>query len=207
MRLPRRAAASGTAVALALVLAGCGGGLSSHAGTPFTACLQQAGVDISRMASWTREREREELSDPAALACVLSDLPAGERREVLDWAFPDVPADASADEQAPVAEAVGGFLEARTPPDAEAIADAGELLAALGVAGAEPAGVRHALALRVHLDAGGPLYDAWREGLDLEDDHAARARFAEEQLELGGALADLLAETSDALLAAQEQAG
>lgn len=203
---PRRAALGAALALAALALAGCGGGLSSHAGTPFTACLREGGVDLSDMAAWTREREREELSDPRALACVLSDLPAGDRRDVLGWAFPDVPPEGPSDAQATVADAIGRFLDGHDALDARAISDAGGLLAALGMTGPEPEGVRHALALQLHRDSGGPLYDAWREGLNLEDDHAARARFVSEQLAIGGALAEFYAETSDALLAAQENA-
>lgn len=205
-RRPRRAAGAAAAVIAVLALAGCAGGLSSHAGTPFTACLRDAGVDLSGMGSWTREDERDALTDAGAMACVLSDLPEDERREMLGWAFPDVPADATADQQAPVVEAVDAFLADRDPGDPEAIADAGELLVALGMRGADPDGVRHALTLRPHVDAAGPLYDAWRASERLADDPATRARFVSEQLSAGGALAELFGETADALLDAQVMA-
>lgn len=202
----RRISRVAALVLVAFALPGCTSGLAAHAGTPFTECLGEAGVPIGETASWTREQEREQLSDPEALACILSDLPADERRKVLGWAFPEVAADARVDEQAPVADAVAGFLEGASPGDAEAIADAGELLVALGMTGAEPEGVRHALAFELHRDAGGPLYDAWREGLDLEDAFSARSRFVAEQLDLGGALAEFYTETSGALLEAQHAA-
>jgi hypothetical protein len=201
---PRLSAAA--LLVLALALTGCAVGVASHAGTPFTACLREAGVDLSEMGSWSRSDEQQALSDAGAMGCVLSDLPAGERREVLGWAFPDVPEGASAEQQAPVVEAVGAFLAQHDAAEPGTIADAGRLLVALGVRGPEPAGIRHALALGPHREAAGPLYDAWRDDAGLDDDPVARGRFVKEQLSAGGALAELFSETSDALLDAQQAA-
>ncbi|MER7797159.1 hypothetical protein [Microbacterium sp. NPDC096154] len=207
----RRRLAIALVVVAAVPLTGCAVGLSSHAGTPFTACLLTSGVDLSAMGSWTRDEERETLSDPRALECVLTDLPVEERRDVLGWAFPDVAEDAAPEAQAGVADAVAGFLEQRVAAGGGAaadqdLADAGILLAALGMSGAEPPSVREAVALPPHLSAAGPLYEAWRESEALDDDFAARARFVEEQLAAGGALAEFFTETADALLAAQQSA-
>jgi hypothetical protein len=204
-RRTRRASAAAALVAVTL-LAGCSGGLSAHAGTPFTACLRDSGVDVSGMGSWTREEERDALTDARAMACVLSDLPEDERRDVLSWAFPDVPPDASADAREPVADAVAAYLASQDPADPAAIDAAGELLVALGMTDPEPAAVRHAIAFEPHRTAADPRYEAWREAEGLDDDAAARARFVQEQLEVGGALADLFSDTSEALRVAQKAA-
>ncbi|GAA3670814.1 hypothetical protein [Microbacterium marinilacus] len=201
-----RLALAAAAVSATLALAGCGGGLSAHAGTPFTACLRDAGVDLSRMGTWSRDEERDALSDTRALECVLSDLPAEQRRDVLGWAFPEVAPDAPAEAQAAVADAVWGFLVERESADPATVTDAGALLVALGMTGPDPSGVRHALSLQPHLDAAGPLYEAWRDTESSADDTTTRARFVDEQLAAGGALAEFFTETSDALLAAQEAA-
>lgn len=204
-RLSRRALAVGLLVAVSL-LTGCSGGLSSHAGTPFTACLRESGVDVSRMGSWTRDQERDALTDARAMACVLSDLPREQRREVLGWAFPDVAADATADAQSVVVTAANEYLASQDAGDPASITRTGELLHALGMIGAQPEGVRHALALEPHLDAAGPLYEEWRAAERLEDEPATRTRFVEEQLRAGGALAEFFSETSASLLDAQVMA-
>lgn len=205
--VPRRRLAAATAlIAAATALTACGSGLSAHAGTPFTACLREAGVDLSRMGSWTRDEERETLTDHRAMACVLSDLPREQRRDVLVWAFPDVPADAPAQAQAPVVRAANEYLATHDARDPETLARTGELLHALGVSGAEPVGMRHALALEPHLEAAGPLYEEWRAKQGLDDVPATRTRFVEEQLAAGGALAEFFRETSDALLRGQTAA-
>ncbi|WP_203136727.1 hypothetical protein [Microbacterium sp. JZ31] len=202
----RRLPVAAALIAAVTALTACTSGLSAHAGTPFTACLREVGVDLSRMGSWTRDEERDALTDPGAMACVLSDLPREQRRDVLAWAFPDVPPEASEGIQAPVIRAASEYLAAQDARDPHAITRTGELLHALGVTGAEPEGVRHALALEPHWDAAGPLYEEWRAKQDLDDVPATRTRFVEEQLVAGGALAEFFVETAEALLAAQVRA-
>src|SRR5687768_16703332 len=129
---------SGAILAAAFVLlAACDGGGVAEQGddSAFADCVEQAGLSLDGSEEWSEAEEREFLSQPAVLNCVVSDVPEDERADLLARVFPDDGGDDEAADEARVAktEALVAYVSARADrPRDEVVADAAALMDAFG---------------------------------------------------------------------------
>jgi hypothetical protein len=209
----RRLISGATAAALLALVVGCddggGDGVAALAdGSDFATCVEDAGLSLDGSADWSVEEEREFLSQPDALACVLTDVPEDEREDVLGRAFPD---DSGTDEAADEArtaktDALVAFVGARADvPREELVPQVATLMDAFGWDETDPwVGARKQVALAiVRAEGGADDYDAWLSETGREDDYEGRIDFVQEQETAGTPLADEVRALADDLESAQ----
>jgi hypothetical protein len=195
----RRVISGVTAALLLGLVAGCddgGDGVAPLAdGSDFARCVEDAGLSLEGAADWSVEEERELLSQPDALSCVLTDVPEDQRADVLGRAFPD---DSGTDEAADEArtaktDALVAYVGARADaPREEVVPEVAALMDAFGWDETDPwVGARKQVALAiVRAEGGAEAYDAWLSETGREDDYEGRIDFVQEQETEGTPLAD-----------------
>jgi hypothetical protein len=206
-------AASGVLLASA-TLAGCdngddGGIASQGPDSAFGRCVDQAGLSLDGYEDWSAQEERELLSRPDALACVLSDVPADERDDLLGRAFPDDSGTDDAADEARTAktDALVAYVAAKSDvPRDELVADVAALMDAFDWDETDPwVGARKQVALAiVRTDGGAEEYDAWLSDTGREDDYEGRIDFVQEQETEGTPLADEVRALADQIESAQD---
>lgn len=208
----RRIVSGAAAAALLVLLAGCddgGGGVAALSDdSAFATCVEKAGLSLDGSDDWSAEQERELLSRPEALGCVLSDVPEDERADLLGRAFPDDAGTDQAADQARTAktDALVAYVDSRADASRdETVADAAALMDAFGWDETDPwVGARKQVALaivRAEGDAG--QYDAWLSDTGRDDDYEGRIDFVQEQETEGTPLADEVRALADELASAQ----
>lgn len=184
-----------------LLLAGCtsGGGVADQAAdSDFAACVERAGLSLDGADDWSEQEERDFLSQPRALDCVVSDVPADDRADLLSRAFPD---DSGSDEEArekraAKTDALVAFVTARMEVGEGAreqtVADAAALMNAFGWDETDPwVGDRKQVALAItRAEGGAASYDEWLDDTGRDDDYAGRIDFVQEQETEGTPLAE-----------------
>ena len=208
----RRIVSGAAAAALLVLLAGCddgGGGVAAMSDdSAFATCVEKAGLSLDGSDDWSVEQERELLSRPEALGCVLSDVPEDERADLLGRAFPD---DSGTDEAADEArtaktDALVAYVDSRADASRdETVADAAALMDAFGWDETDPwVGARKQVALAiVRAEGDAAQYDAWLSDTGREDDYEGRIDFVQEQETEGTPLADEVRALADELASAQ----
>lgn len=203
---------SGAILAATLVLlASCdgGGGVADQGDdSAFAGCVEEAGLSLDGSEDWSEAEEREFLSQPSALGCVVSDVPEDERADLLGRAFPDDSGDDEAADEARVAktDALVAYVSARADrPRDEVVDDAAALMDAFGWGDVDPwVGARKQVALAVvRADGGAAAYDEWLADTGREDDYEGRIDFVQEQETEGTPLADEVRALADDLRSAQ----
>ncbi|MBF4161778.1 hypothetical protein [Nocardioides acrostichi] len=126
----RRTLLGTTSLALVtVVVSGCSGASDTASDPGFTTCVTAAGSSTSGADDWSDAQWSEFGSDPAVLACTLSDLDDDQRADVLQRAFPE------SDEQAVRSDryqALCDFARTEAAESSEkSITDTARLVAAL----------------------------------------------------------------------------
>jgi hypothetical protein len=193
-----------------VLLAACdgGGGVADQGDSAFADCVEQAGLSLEGSEDWSEAEERDFLSQPAALGCVVSDVPEDERADLLARAFPDDSGDDEAADEARVAktDALVAYVSARADrPRDEVVDDAAVLMDAFGWGDVDPwVGARKQVALAVvRADGGAAAYDEWLADTGREDDYEGRIDFVQEQETEGTPLADEVRALAEDLRSAQ----
>ena len=196
----RRVISGVTAALLLGLVAGCvGGGDEGVAAlgddSAFASCVEKAGLSLEGASDWTADEEREFLSQPDALSCVLTDVPADRRGDVLARAFPDDSGTDAAADQARTAktDALVVYVEARSDvPREEVVDQVATLMDAFGWDEPDPwVGARKQVALAiVRAEGGAEAYETWLADTGREDDYEGRIDFVQEQETEGTPLAD-----------------
>jgi hypothetical protein len=205
-------AASGLLLVSA-ALAGCdngddGGVTTQGPDSAFGRCVDRAGLPLDGHEDWSPQEEREFLSQPDVLSCVLTDVPADERDDLLGRAFPD---DAGTDDAADEArtaktDALVAYVDAKSDvPRDELVADVAALMDAFDWDETDPwVGARKQVALAiVRAEGNAEEYDAWLSRTGRTDDYEGRIDFVQEQETEGTPLADEVRALTDQIESAQ----
>jgi hypothetical protein len=171
--------------------------LGDHADTAMGECLTGLGVDLTGVDDWTEEQEREVLARPDALDCMLDHVPAEERPDLLERAFPEDPDTRGRQDYLDQVVAVVSYAQDRSEEtDLDTMAD---LLEAFELTGFDTHRyVRNAIA--VHLAPGGPeAFEEWRETYEHEDTIESQIRFAMDQFRNGSPVGHAIRDIRDKL--------
>jgi hypothetical protein len=201
-------------VLVSVTRAGCddgdGGGVATQGpDSDFGRCVDRAGLPLDGSEEWSAQEEREFLSQPDVLSCVLTDVPADERDDLLSRAFPDDSGTDDAADEARTAktDALVAYVDARSDvPREQLVTDVAALMDAFGWDETDPwVGARKQVALAiVRVDGGAQEYDAWLSRTGRSDDYDGRIDFVQEQETEGTPLADEVRALADQIESAQD---
>lgn len=197
-------------MAVLVLMAGCTGGgagvADQDSDSAFATCVERAGLSLDGAEDWSEAEEREFLAQPDALGCVVSDVPAGERADLLGHAFPDDEGTDEAADRARTAktDALVAYVAARGA-GAGPVSEVAALMDAFGWDDLDPwTGPRKQVALAmVRADDGAGDYEQWLQVTGREDDYEGRIDFIQEQEAAGTPLADEVRALADRIESAQ----
>lgn len=199
-----------TAALSCVLLAACGTGSLADAGKDFDACVEKAGLSLAEADDWSPARERRFLSRPEALACVVREVPAADRADLLSRAFPGDEGSDEASDRARVAktDALVKYAEAHVRDHDRVLTDLAALMDAFGWDDVGTwSGPRRQVALALLRARGeADAFDTWLSSTGRSDDYQGRIDFIQEQETKGTVLADQIRQLSADLVKAQVDA-
>jgi len=205
-------AATGVLVSAAL-LAGCDddddGVRAQDADSDFGRCVDRAGQPLDGADDWSVAEEREFLGRPEVLSCVLTDVPAEDREDLVDRAFPDDSGTDDAADEARTAktDALVAYVAERSDASRDGLVDdVAALMDAFDWDETDPwVGARKQVALAiVRAEGDAEEYDAWLADTGRTDDAEGRIDFVQEQEAEGTPLADEVRALADRIESAQD---